>query len=187
VKIDRLSWTGFGIVLIGWAVLIADLVVSDATLRAGNLVTVLSLRSDIVTLAQTAILSGFGLAVVGSLRSGFGAFTRFFDAVLQRSVTPRSKEPTPLEPEPIGPEPLAPEPDPVFEADPAPSRPPEVITITPTAVEPDRPRPDRPRTDRRNRDRDRNYVILADGSVEVETMFGTRIFANMEEAKDFIR
>jgi hypothetical protein len=176
VKIDRLSWTGFGIALIAWVVLIADLLISDAALRAGNLVPVLALRGDIVTLAQTAIFSGFGLAVVGTLRSGFGAFTRFFDAVLQRSVAPRPKEPTPLEPEPLE---RHAEPDLDVEER-TPPRAPEIITVKPAPVEPERPRPDR-------RSRDRNYVILSDGSVEVETMFGTRVFANMEEAKDFIR
>ena len=35
--------------------------------------------------------------------------------------------------------------------------------------------------------RDRNYVILSDGSVEVETLLGTRIFASLDEARDFIR
>ena len=33
----------------------------------------------------------------------------------------------------------------------------------------------------------RNYQILPDGSVEVETLLGTRIFASMDEARDFIR
>ncbi len=33
----------------------------------------------------------------------------------------------------------------------------------------------------------RNYTILPDGSVEVDTLLGTRIFASMEEARDFIR
>ena len=35
--------------------------------------------------------------------------------------------------------------------------------------------------------RQRNYVILSDGSVEVETLLGTRIFATLDEARAFIR
>ena len=35
--------------------------------------------------------------------------------------------------------------------------------------------------------KDRNYVILPDGSVEVDTLLGTRVFASLDEARDFIR
>ncbi|MCW6507349.1 hypothetical protein [Lichenifustis flavocetrariae] len=170
MKINRLTWAGFGLALIGWALLIADMVVSDTTLKDGNLVAILALRGDILTIAQTMILSGFGLAIVGTLRSGFGAFTRFFDAVLQRSSAPRSKESTTLEPEPLEPE---------LEPTPTTARAAHTITITPKVVTPERSKP--------AASRDKNYVILSDGSVEVETMFGTRIFANLSEAKDFIR
>ena len=86
---DRFTWVGLGIVILGWAALIADMTISESVLRSGNLVAVISLRSDIVTVAQTAILSGFGLALIGALRSGFGALNRFFEAVLQRSAAPR--------------------------------------------------------------------------------------------------
>lgn len=194
MKIGRMTWAGFGIALIGWILLIIDLVASDALIKAGSLVSTLSLRSDIVTLAQTVILSGFGLAIVGTLRAGFGAFTRFFDAVLQRSTSPRPKSSTVLEPEPVAPEP-------VRTPDPATPRAPEVITVTPTVVTPERPSPherpaaEKPAAERAApperpkppRSKERNFVILSDGSVEVETMFGTRIFATMDEAKDFIR
>ncbi len=111
MKIGRMTWVGFGIALIGWVLLIIDLAASDVLLRAGSLVSVISLRSDIVILSQTIILTGFGLAIVGTLRAGFGAFTRFFDAVLQRSAAPRAKSSTTLEPEPVAAEPTyAPEP-----------------------------------------------------------------------------
>lgn len=183
MKIGRMAWAGFGIALIGWVLLIVDLVASDTLLRAGSLVAVLSLRSDVVTIAQTIILSGFALAIAGTLRDGFGAFTRFFDAVLQRSAAPREKSSTTLEPEPVAPEP-------VHAPEPAAPRAPEIITVTPTVMTPERPStprsaaPERPKA---AKVKDRNYVILSDGSVEVETMFGTRVFANLDEARDFIR
>lgn len=170
MKSNRLTWAGLGVALIGWAVLIADMVISDTVLKAGNLVAVLALRGDILTIAQTTIFSGFGLAVIGTLRSGFGAFAKFFDAVLQRSAAPpRPKEPVALDPEPM------------IDPAPAPStvRPVDTITVSPADARPDWGKPARAR--------DRNYVILSDGSVEVETMFGTRVFATMDEAKDFIR
>jgi hypothetical protein len=153
---NRLLTFGSALVVLGWVVLVGDLTLSDAVLKAGSLVEVLSLKADIVTLAQTLVITGFGLAVVGALREGFGALNRFFDAVLQRSSTPRP----------------AAMPD---------SRAPDVehgdlATVTQGG---DRIVPAAPH--------DRNYVVLPDGSVEVETLLGTRIFATMDEARDFIR
>jgi hypothetical protein len=189
MKIGGMTWLGFGVALIGWVLFVAALTISDALLKGGSLVAVLSMRSDIVSIGQTLILSGFGLAIVGTLRAGFGAFTRFFDAVLQRSTAPRPKGPTALEPEPLTPMPSVdpdPEVDDVGET-------PSVVVPPRTTVEPrsgaDRPVPPRPTPDRARavRGKERNYVILSDGSVEVETMFGTRIFASLDEAKDFIQ
>lgn len=155
---DPFTVLGLAIAMVGWALLIAALVLSDALLKSGSLVAIISLRSDIVTVAQTAILSGFALALIGALRRGFGALNRFFDAVLQRSSTPR---PSPTIREPAD----APEPMPDVRPD---LRPAEHAGQT-------------------GRIRDRNYVILPDGSVEVETMLGTRVFATLDEARDFIR
>ena len=149
---NRLKVFGFGLVIIGWVVLVADLTLSDSVLKAGSLVAVLALKADIVTLAQCLLFTGFGLAVLGALKDGFGALNRFFDAVLQRSSGAR---PTPM--------PTAPEPDPVVTV-------PNGSDRSPQAPH-----------------RDRNYVILPDGSVEVETLLGTRIFATLDEARDFIR
>jgi hypothetical protein len=190
VKIGRMTWVGFGVALIGWVLLVAALTISDTLLKAGSLVAVLSMRGDVVTLAQSLIVSGFGLAVVGTLRAGFGAFTRFFDAVLQRSAAPRPRGPTPLEPEPLTPEPVVDRIDDLDDAD-------TVVPVTPVpdrpATErrspPPRPTPIKPAAERPGpaRGKERNYIVLADGSVEVETMFGTRVFASLDEAKDFIR
>ena len=153
MTIDRFTWCGLSIVILGWVVLIADMTISESVLRAGNLVAVISLRSDIVTIAQTAILSGFGLALVGALRSGFGALNRFFEAVLQRSSAPR-------------PAPAVEQPEP------------HVATTAPHTIE---------RMAPTGQIKDRNYVVLPDGSVEVDTLLGTRVFASLDEARDFIR
>lgn len=157
---NRLVTFGLTMVVLGWLVLVTDLVVSDAQLQAGSLVAALALKADIATLAQTLVITGLGLAVVGGLREGFGALSRFFDAVLQRSVSPRT---TPM-----------PAPEPMEEDD--------DIVAAPRGsdrIAPDRPAPPPPQG--------RNYQILPDGSVEVETLLGTRIFASMDEARDFIR
>ena len=91
--LNRLKVFGFGLVILGWVILLADLTLSDSVLKAGSLVAVLALKADIVTLAQCLLLTGFGLAVLGALKDGFGALNRFFDAVLQRSSGAR---PTPM-------------------------------------------------------------------------------------------
>ncbi len=155
LPMDAMTGLGLAAAAVGWVLLILALLLSDAMLRAGSLVAIISLRSDIVTVAQTAILSGFALAAVGSLRSGFGALNRFFEAVLHRSAA--TARPVPAAPPP--PDPPAPVPQPI-----------------------ERPAPSKPgRGGRRS-----NYVILPDGSVEVETLLGTRIFATLDEARDFI-
>ena len=154
----RLTGFGLGLVGVGWAILAADLLLGEAVLQAGSLVAVLSVKADVVILAQTLVLTGFGMALLGALRDGFGALNRFFDAVLQRAASPR---PTPM------PSTQASEAEDAVVVTPAP---PEVRVTAPAAPK-----------------RERNYVVRPDGSVEVETLLGTRIFATLEEAKDFIR
>ncbi len=156
---NRFVTFGLIMVVLGWLVLVTDLVVGDAQLQAGGLVATLALKADIATLAQTLVITGLGLAVLGGLREGFGALNRFFDAVLQRSVSPRA---TPM-----------PAPEPMEEDD-------DVVAAPRGA---DRIAPDRHPPPAQGR----NYQILPDGSVEVETLLGTRIFASMDEARDFIR
>ena len=85
MRYDRLTSIGLGIVALGWVVLVADMTVTEAMLRAGNLVAIISLRSDIVTIAQTAILTGLGLALFGAVRSGFAALGKGLGAVPERS------------------------------------------------------------------------------------------------------
>ena len=161
----RLVGFGLALVVLGWVLLLADLLLSDALLKAGSLVAVLSLKGDIATLAQTLVLTGLGLSLLGGLREGFGALSRFFDAVLQRSSTPR---PGPM-----------PDDDPDLE--------PERVVTVPHGA--DRMGGERlmPERAAAAASRDRNYSILPDGSVEVDTLLGTRIFASMDEARDFIR
>ena len=152
----RLTALGLGLVVIGWAILVADLALGEAVLKVGSLVAVLSIKADIVVLAQTLVLTGFGMALLGALRDGFGALNRFFDAVLQRAATPR---PAPM-PEPSEPEDAVVVPSPSTDLRAAAAPPPK---------------------------RERNYVVRPDGSVEVETLLGTRVFATLDEARDFIR
>lgn len=167
--VDRFLWVGLTIVGVGWVALIADMTVSESMLRAGNLVAVISLRSDIVTLAQTTVLSGFGLAVIGALRSGFGTLNRFFEGVVSRSTAPARAPAAPID---DFPEPYAP----MVMQTPMPPAP--IVASVPATLD---------RVAATGQIRDSNYVILSDGSVEVETLLGTRIFASLDEARDFIR
>ena len=141
----RLTWLGLAVAGIGWALLLGeDGVANIVAVRTGRPVA-LALHSDVVDIAKCLIGSGFGLAIVGGLRSGFGALDRFFAAVLTRSAQ-------------RAPARTAPQSEPVVAVD----------------IEAEALRPRRP------------YRILADGSVEVETIVGTRRFDSMEEARDFI-
>jgi hypothetical protein len=58
-------------------------------------------RTDV---AQSLILSGFGLAILGTLRAGLNTLRSFVEAVLQRSAAARA-QPTPAPPtvEPVDP------------------------------------------------------------------------------------
>lgn len=162
VPTDWLTWLGLALAAGGWALLIVTVTAGGAGMKGGSLVAELSVRSDVVTLAQTAVVSGFGLAVVGGLRAGFGALNRFFAAVLQRSTTPKPAAPvvaTVVEPEDDLAEPVV-----------AP-----IVPARERFVPASRPSKQK-----------QNYTIRPDGSVEVETLLGTRVFATLEEARDFI-
>lgn len=159
---NRFVTFGLAMVVLGWLVLVADLLLSDAMLQAGRLVAVLSLKGDIATLAQLLVLTGLGLAILGGLREGFGVLNRFFDTVLQRSQASRPQD---------GAEPVE------FDAE---------DDDLPAHHAPAHHAPERPAAER-TPVQARNYTILPDGSVEVDTLLGTRIFASMDEARDFIR
>lgn len=160
MALDRFTWFGLGVALVGWVVLLTGLGAGTLLLHDGAMVAGFTARQDLVTLAQTLVLSGFALAIIGVLRRGFGALHRFFDAVLERSSAPRPAQAAAVPPEPpVDAEPTVMVPMPT----PAPARAPS------------------------GRVRGQNYVILANGAVEVETLLGTRVFASLDEARDFIR
>lgn len=134
LALGRLTWIGLVVAVLGWALMIGEATMADVLVRGPRAPT---LHGDLVIVAQCLIGSGFGLAVIGALQSGFGTLNRFFEAVLSRS-SQRAGAPV----------------------------------SGPTAPAPARER--------------RPYRTLADGSVEVETIVGTRRFATMREASDFI-
>jgi hypothetical protein len=140
IGIDRLSWIGFGIAAIGWALFIGEAthadIISVKWLRPSSA----ALHADILETAKCIIASGFALALVGGLRAGFGTLNRFFAAVLTRSARRDTETPHPA----------------------------ERTAATPSSI------------------LRRPYRTFADGSVEVDTIVGTRLFRSMTEARDFI-
>jgi hypothetical protein len=81
---DRLTWIGFMVVAFGWALLLSG----APTLQIFVAAIGHKLPVDMPAIAQATILSGFGLAIVGALQTGFSALKHFFDTVLERTSRP---------------------------------------------------------------------------------------------------
>jgi hypothetical protein len=79
---DRMTWIGFMVVALGWALLLSG----APALEIFAAVIGHKLPFDIAAIAQATILSGFGLAILGALQTGFGALKQFFDSVLERTA-----------------------------------------------------------------------------------------------------
>jgi hypothetical protein len=136
---DRLTWVGLMIAAGGWALLFsAPQLVAWAASFSGR-----SGLLDMAGIAECAILSGFGVAILGALQTGFGALNRFFEAVLVRTA-------------------------------PAPTK--------AAAAQSGHQR----KVIERGWVKDRAYVLFSDGSVEVETMLGRRLFPSLQDAQEFI-
>jgi hypothetical protein len=90
MSFDRLTWAGLAVVALGWSLLFSSSQLPD-------LVAGLSARPagggsfNVANIAQCGILSGFGIAILGTLQMGFGALNRFFQAVLARTAQPGNK------------------------------------------------------------------------------------------------
>ncbi|MCI0600212.1 MAG: hypothetical protein L0Y60_11970 [Beijerinckiaceae bacterium] len=137
---DRLTWVGFMVAALGWTLLLSapqlsDLFASLTGRSGGNL--------NMPAIAQCVIVTGFGIAIIGALQTGFGALNKFFESVLERSGNPRTR---------------------------AIARPP---TQQKKIIE-------------RGWVKDRAYLLYMDGSVEVETMLGRRVFPSLQDAQEFI-
>ncbi len=147
MRIGRVTWLGLTMAVIGWAMLLGEVAMADFVNVQDPLVLPPTFHDDFMEIGKTLIFSGFGLALIGALQTGFGALNRFFEAVLVRSgqKTQASALSSPAE---------------SFRRE-------NVVEATPRAV-------------------GRPYKTFADGSVEVETIVGSRRFRSMMEARDFI-
>ena len=137
LEIGRLTWIGLILAAIGWIFLLGATALSDiVTARWARPLTP-TFHADLLDIGKCLIGSGFALAIIGGLHTGFGTLNRFFAAVLSRSTNRQAAEPPP----------------------------------PPFAAPHDARRP---------------FRTFPDGSVEVETIVGTRRFANMADAREFI-
>ncbi len=85
MRIGRVTWIGLTAAVVGWAMLLGETAITDFMTVQDPRVLPPSFHDDFMDVAKTLIASGFGLALVGSLQTGFGALNRFFEAVLVRS------------------------------------------------------------------------------------------------------
>jgi hypothetical protein len=91
---DKLTWAGLAIVALGWTILfsstqVGDLAASVPARSAGGV------SVNVVGVAQCGILSGFGIAILATLQTGFGALNKFFQAVLVRTAPTPTKADAP--------------------------------------------------------------------------------------------
>lgn len=79
---DRLTWIGLMIAALGWTLVFSTPQLNDFIAGwTGRSAAFLNLPN----IAQCTILSGFGIAILGALQTGFGALNRFFGSVLERT------------------------------------------------------------------------------------------------------
>jgi prepilin-type processing-associated H-X9-DG protein len=172
---DRLTWIGFMIVAAGWALLLSAPALNEAAAHLSGRAPEAAPLVNVPAIAQSAILSGFGVSIIGALQTGFGVLDRFFAAVLARSGQARAQ----TSPSSAA-YPAAQSPAPAANYRAAPPAAPAARAIA-------RQQPAQPRKIlERGWVKDRAYVLFVDGSVEVETMLGRRIFPSLQEAQEFI-
>ena len=143
---DRLTWVGFVIVALGWALLVSatqlvELYVSFTGRSPGPN------YFNMPTIALCTVITGFGLSILGALQTGFGTLNKFFNSVLERTaksdVNKRGDK---------------------------------------SVGQQEQPR----KIVERGWLRDRAYVLYIDGSVEIETLLGRRLFPSLQDAQEFI-
>jgi hypothetical protein len=95
---DRLTWVGLMVVALGWALLFSGAAAMEGAIRL--LGRTGAPPFDLAMFTQATILTGFGLAILGALQTGFGALKHFFDTVLERTArsAPQTTVPPPPKP-----------------------------------------------------------------------------------------
>ena len=112
----RLTWIGFMIVAGGWVLVLAAPQLNDAAAHFTGRPLEAAPAINAAAIAQCAILSGFGVGIIGALQTGFGALDRFFAAVLARSGQARAQTAAPSSAYPVAQSPASAAPDRVARA-----------------------------------------------------------------------
>jgi hypothetical protein len=85
MEFNRLTWAGLVVAAVGWAMLLLGATASQDVWKIWEYFGMTIPNLSVVSTANSMIVSGFGLAILGTLQSGFSSLHRFFEAVLQRS------------------------------------------------------------------------------------------------------
>jgi hypothetical protein len=102
---NRLTFFGLLLVLLGWTLLLFGGQLSLLASNAMGRPFPVELDPGRTDVAQSLILSGFALAILGALRAGVATLRQFFEAVLQRAAAAKAQPaPAPPNPAPLDPE-----------------------------------------------------------------------------------
>jgi len=163
LQFGKLTWVGLMIATFGWALLLSGISLADIVNRISGHASPAAVSINMGVVAQSTIMTGFSIAVLGLLQTGFSALNRFFDSVLERTAKRPEHD--------LGPAPAIPGQR---------SAPPVYSQRSAAAPK------QRSKIVERGLLKDRAYVLFGDGSVEVQTMLGLRRFQSFREAADFI-
>lgn len=196
MKPHKILWFGLLVVAAGWVILLseAQLNLLIASFTRGETAQTSSLNLGII--AQSAILSGFGVAILGALATGFSALNQFLVAILARNgklnfelpldLTVERKLPSLMREPPVSGKPVQSEAKQSKEG---------LVKLLGGKSSPilysNRKRSEEAKSNprkivERGWVKDRAYVLFADGAVEVETMLGLRRFPSLQDAQEFI-
>jgi len=176
LQFGKLTWVGLMIVALGWALLISGVSLVDLVNRFSGHASPALISLNMGVLAQSTILTGFGIAILGLLQTGFSALNRFFDSVLERTA---KREETDRGPACVEPN--------VRLTTPAqmPSKPLPSQQVSSQRQAAAVPKP-RGKIVERGMLKDRAYVLFGDGTIEIETLLGLRRFQSLREAAEFV-
>jgi hypothetical protein len=162
LQFGKLTWVGLMIVALGWTLLLSGVSIADLITRLSGRVSPAVASIDMAVVAQCTLLTGFGLAILGLLQTGFSALNRFFESVLERTAKRQEEE---LNSAP-------------------PVRAPAAAPVQ--GGKPVHAAKTRGKIVERGLLKDRAYVLFGDGSIEVETLLGLRRFPSLQDAVEFI-
>ncbi|MFI5010903.1 MAG: hypothetical protein ACHQAY_01005 [Hyphomicrobiales bacterium] len=94
---NRLSSFGLVLAALGWVLLLFGGQLSQLAATSFGRPVPLEIDPGRTDVAQSLILTGMGLAVLGALQAGVGTLRQFFEAVLQRAAAAKA-QPAPVQP-----------------------------------------------------------------------------------------